>query len=311
MGTPLSHVPPRCDNGAVDPLAPDSSQPSVSVIIPVYNDTERLLRCLEALEAQTYPRNRFEVIVVDNGSDVPVADTLNRHAGCAILVTEPRPGGFVARNAGIERASGEILAYINCDEQYLPGALRQVADFFTRHPAVDVLFANTVIVNSRGEYLCHREPLVPAQFHIWVSGNLPVLTCATFFRRRIIQERHLFFDPHLKDVGDVTWVMRLLEARLQMAVFPEFTSVFTETGANMNLLPNARREKERLYASAPAWVRAGRPLWLAHHRLRRLLAGHYRTRPFSFSLFTESSPDRRVTHHISRPTYRWVRGAAL
>src|SRR5687767_14260928 len=115
MGTPLSHVPPRCDNGAVDPLAPDSSQPSVSVIIPVYNDTERLLRCLEALEAQTYPRNRFEVIVVDNGSDVPVADTLNRHAGCAILVTEPRPGGFVARNAGIERASGEILAFTDAD----------------------------------------------------------------------------------------------------------------------------------------------------------------------------------------------------
>jgi hypothetical protein len=149
--------------------------------------------------------------------------------------------------------------------------------------------------------------VVPLKFHIWVSGNLPVLTCATFFRRRVIHEKHLFFDAHLKDVGDVTWVMRLIEARLRMAVFAEFTSVFTETGANMNLLPNAQREKEVLYASAPAWVRMSRPLWLAHHRLRRLLAGHYSTPPFSFSLYTESSPNCRVTRHIDRPTYRWIR----
>ncbi len=89
--------------------------PVVSVVIPVYNDTERLLLCLAALEAQTYPRNRVEVIVVDNGSSVPVAEALGQHAGCVVLLTEARPGGFYARNAGIERASGEILAFTDAD----------------------------------------------------------------------------------------------------------------------------------------------------------------------------------------------------
>ncbi len=49
------------------------SAPFVSVIIPVYNDTERLQRCLDALEEQTYPADRYEVVVVDNGSDTPIA----------------------------------------------------------------------------------------------------------------------------------------------------------------------------------------------------------------------------------------------
>jgi glycosyltransferase involved in cell wall biosynthesis len=278
-----------------------------SIITPSFRNSRWLKLCINSIADQDMDH---EHIVQDSCSDDGTQEWLPGDSRVKAFIEKDK-GMYDAVNRGLQRATGDILAYINCDEQYLPAALSRVADFFARNPAVDVVFANTVVVDGRGEYLCHREPLIPAKFHIWVSGNLPVLTCATFFRRRVIHERHLFFDPHLKDVGDVTWVMRLLEARLQMAVLPEFTSVFTETGANMNLLPNAQREKEMLYASAPAWVRVGRPLWLAHHRFRRLLAGHYRARPFSFSVFTESSPDRRVTRHVSRPTYRWVRGPTV
>jgi hypothetical protein len=184
-----------------------------------------------------------------------------------------------------------------------------VDDFFAENPEVDVVFADTVVVNERGEYLCHRQPLIPYKAHVWVCGNLPTLTCATFFRRRLIQDRQILFDPALKDVADATWIMRLLDAKIKMAVLPEFSSVFTETGANMNLLPNAQREKRALYESAPAWMRAARPLLLAQHRLRRFLAGHYRTKPFNFELYTHSSPHQRVLREVKRPTYRWVRPA--
>ena len=115
------------DNGAVNPPEPDLSPAFISVIIPVYNDTERLLLCLAALEAQTYPRHRFEVVVIDNGSSVPVAEAIGQHAGCVILVSEPRPGGFVARNAGIERARGEILAFTDADCLPAPTWLGELA----------------------------------------------------------------------------------------------------------------------------------------------------------------------------------------
>ena len=88
--------------------------PFVSVIIPVYNDNRRLQTCLDALAGQTYPADRFEVIVVDNGSMPPVAGSV--HAGPNVrILTEPQPGGFVARNKGLDAARGDVIALTDAD----------------------------------------------------------------------------------------------------------------------------------------------------------------------------------------------------
>ncbi|MEO1376787.1 MAG: glycosyltransferase [Cyanobacteria bacterium J06635_10] len=54
-----------------------SNAPFVSVIIPVFNDSKRLKKCLTKLESQSYPRNRFEVIVIDNNSEESLKDTFD------------------------------------------------------------------------------------------------------------------------------------------------------------------------------------------------------------------------------------------
>ena len=163
------------------------------------------------------------------------------------------------------------------------------------------------MVDRQGGYLCHRRASLPGKYHSWVSGNLAILTCATFFRRSLIDRHQLFFNPRLKDVGDAEWVMRLLDHKVSMGVLKRFTSVFTETGANMNLLPNAQKEKAALLASAPAWARAGRTLLVLHYRLRRLVARHYWQKPFSYALSSERSPEGRVTINVIKPTFRWKR----
>jgi len=277
-----------------------------SIITPSFRSSRWLEFCIASVADQDA---LHEHIVQDSCSDDGTQEWLPHDPRVKAYIEKDK-GMYDAVNRGLRRATGEILAYINCDEQYLPGALSRVADFFNDHPDVDVVFANTVVVDARGEYLCHRQPLIPNRCHIWVSGNLPVLTCATFFRRRILEKDGLFFDPNLKDVGDVTWVMGLLKARVKMATLEVFTSVFTETGANMNLLPNAQREKRELYRSAPVWLRLTRPFWVAHHRCRRLVAGHYRAEAFSFALYTEASPQHRVTRRVEKTNYRWVRPEA-
>jgi glycosyltransferase involved in cell wall biosynthesis len=85
--------------------------PRVSVIIPVLDDQERLDRCLAALANQTYPADRFEVIVVDNGS----RRRARVDAARARVVVELRPGSYAARNAGIAAARGEIFAFTDAD----------------------------------------------------------------------------------------------------------------------------------------------------------------------------------------------------
>jgi glycosyltransferase involved in cell wall biosynthesis len=91
-----------------------AAQPFVSFVIPVYNDAGRLARCLEALEGQTYPRGLYEVIVVDNGSDEPVAPVVARFPS-ARACAEPHGSSFAARNAGFAAARGEVFASTDAD----------------------------------------------------------------------------------------------------------------------------------------------------------------------------------------------------
>jgi glycosyltransferase involved in cell wall biosynthesis len=90
------------------------TRPFVSVIIPVYNDPERLAACLECLSRQTYPAECFEVVVVDNGSEAPVSPICGAFSN-AVCLSESRPGSYAARNLGIRNAKGEIVAFTDSD----------------------------------------------------------------------------------------------------------------------------------------------------------------------------------------------------
>lgn len=90
------------------------SIPVVSVIIPVYNDPERLKTCLQALEEQTYPKDSYEVIVVDNGSDESIESIVTEFKQ-ARASFEAHRGSFIARNKGISLARGDVIAFIDSD----------------------------------------------------------------------------------------------------------------------------------------------------------------------------------------------------
>lgn len=92
-----------------------TSVPGISVVVPHYNDLERLDRCLGALCAQTMPRDAYEIIVADNNSPCGIAAVEQVVAGRARIVTAMTPGAGPARNAGAEAAQGEILAFTDSD----------------------------------------------------------------------------------------------------------------------------------------------------------------------------------------------------
>ena len=271
-----------------------------SVITPSFRNSSWLRLCIASVADQGV---ELEHIVQDAGSDDGTLDWLLQDNRVKAFVEKDR-GMYDAVNRGLRRAQGDILAYLNCDEQYLPGALPAVEDFFGRHPGVDVLFADFVVVDGEGGYLFHRKVQKPLQYHTWVS-HLPTFTCATFFRRKLIADEGLLFDPQLRDVGDGEWVLRLLRRRTPMGVLRRFTSAFTMTGANMSARPNARREAAELHRSAPLWARKLKGLLVLHHRLRRLAGGVYFQKPFSYELYTQASPGKRAVHEAARPTFKW------
>jgi glycosyltransferase involved in cell wall biosynthesis len=267
-----------------------------SVITPSFNRSPWLTLCIASVADQ---RVDVEHIVHDAGSTDGTLEWLPEDTRVKAFI-EPDRGMYDAINRGLRRAHGDILAYLNCDEQYLPGCLETVDAFFQDHPSVDVLFGDLVVVNADLDYLCHRKVQVPLKYHTWVS-HLPVATCAMFFRRPILDDYGLFFDARLRDVGDAEWMLRLLKHPIRMAVLRQFTSVFTMTGENMGAKPNAVREIRELRASAPWLARAFKPVLIAHHRLRRLAGGIYFQRPFSYSIYTHGTPDQRVSFDVTHP----------
>ena len=272
----------------------------ISVVTPSYRNSNWLKLCIASVADQG---GEVEHIVQDAGSDDGTLDWLLADQRVQAFV-EKDQGMYDAVNRGLRRASGEILAYLNCDEQYLPGALNGVHDFFQANPRVDVVFGDFVVVDARGDYLFHRKVQVPLKYHTWVA-HLPAFTCAMFFRRTIIDEYKLFFDARLRAVGDGEWVLRLLKRRVSMAVLRRFTSTFTLTGNNLSAQPNARRETQELFRSAPIWARKLKWLLILHHRLRRLAGGIYFQRPFSYAIYAANSGQQRRKFLVVRPTFRW------
>ena len=207
---------------------------------------------------------------------------------------------YDAINRGLRRSQGELLAWLNCDEQYLPGALKQVSAFFEQHPDIDVLLGDVVMVDAQGKYLLHRKMQTPLKYHTWTC-HLSTLSCATFFRRRVLFDYDFWFDPTSHAGGDGAWMVRLLNHGVKMAALEEFTSIFTQTGSNIGATPAALKENRDLRGTAPYWAQLLRPLWIAHHRLRRLLGGMYSQIPFAYDIYTMASPDHRQHFEVSHP----------
>ncbi len=271
-----------------------------SIVTPSFRNSDWLRLCIASVADQQGAS--FEHIVQDSCSDDGTQDWLPNDRRVRAFIEKDK-GMYDAVNRGYRRAQGDILAYLNCDEQYFPGALAAVSDYFAAHPRIDVVLTDTVVVGAEGEFICQRRSMVPLKHHIWVRFN--ALTCSIFIRRRVLEDFGLYFDTRWRDLGDLFWLMELVNRGVRMGVLRRFTSAFTETGENMNLKPNAFREREEKARMVPVWVNRLEPAIVGYHRFRMLAGGDYFQRPFDYSLYTKASPAQRVLHHVGRPTARW------
>jgi glycosyltransferase involved in cell wall biosynthesis len=243
-----------------------------------------------------------EHIVQDACSDDGTQDWLPHDRRVQAYI-EKDSGMYDAVNRGYRRATGDILAYLNCDEQYLPGALAAVQKYFEEHPQVEVLLAGTIVTDSDGQYICHRQALVPHPQGGWFRFS--ALTASIFIRRQVIHERGFFFDTDWRVVGDMHWIMAMRRAGVPMAALDCFTSIFADTGDNLCLSPSAKREMELMDNQIPGWVKKTKPLWILHYQLCRILGGHFNLKPTPYALYTKANADRRITIDVSHPTPIW------
>ena len=158
--------------------------PTCSVVIATRDRPERLAACLESLAGQDYPRERFEVIVVDDGGHSELKQVGARYRDRLRLRTLERPfsGRSAARNHGAARAGGELVAFTDDDTEPDPGWLRALA---TRHAAVpgDALGGKTVAMSAANPYAragslildlayAHQNSRLPREARFFAANNL-------------------------------------------------------------------------------------------------------------------------------------------
>ena len=186
------------------------AHPLVSVIIPAQNDAERLAKCLQALEQQTYPAHQFEVLVVDNASDIPVAPILSAFPHARGL-HEARRGSYAARNTGIAAARGDVLAFTDSD--CLPAS-----DWLEQGVAALSNADNCGLVGGRIEFF-FRNPVAPTIVELYdsvmhldqeefIQKKRFSVTANLFTFKRVVEQVGLF-DHSLESNGDKEWGQRV------------------------------------------------------------------------------------------------------
>lgn len=219
------------------------------------------------------------------------------------IYSEPDQGMYDAVNRGLQRARGDFLAFLNADDQYLAGALAKVAICFAEHPHLEMVFGDTLIVSEEGEYLCSRIVTKPTSL---VTGlhTLSIFTAATFFRRILITNRHLYFDAKWRVIGDAIWILDHLKAATAMGLMRQPLAAATETGENMILSPLARQESAKLRERYSKQIRLLKPFVVAWYRLRRLVQGAYFPRPCHYSIYTSGNTVQRTHFYVGKATHR-------
>ncbi|MCC6141954.1 MAG: glycosyltransferase [Nitrospira sp.] len=120
----------------------------ISVIVPVWNAARFLPQVLDALEAQDFPPNEYEILLVDNGSSDESVTVINRYKKVRLL-HEARRGAYAARNRAAVEATGDILAFTDADRVLDKGWLRSILDGFSTSDA-DVLLGRSRPADDSG-----------------------------------------------------------------------------------------------------------------------------------------------------------------
>lgn len=126
-----------------------TSYPKISIITPSYNQGNFIEETIRSILLQNYPN--LEYIIIDGGSTDNTIQIIKKYESfLTYWISESDGGQAHAINKGLEKATGDILAYINSDDYYLPDTLFKVACFFQSHPETDLFHGKCRYVDSEG-----------------------------------------------------------------------------------------------------------------------------------------------------------------
>jgi glycosyltransferase involved in cell wall biosynthesis len=188
-------------------VEPAANLETVSVVIPYYNGSKYVGAALASVRAQTLTPH--EILIVDDGSRGEEAAALDAAAaaagGCRVIHLPRNRGACVARNVGIMRATGAYIAFLDCDDTWLPGKLAKQMRFLREHPTYRAVHTGIKSIHEDGREIAGHKSEVA--FEDLVHFPCPAFPSAVVMQREALFECGLF-NPTKRACQDLDLFLR-------------------------------------------------------------------------------------------------------
>jgi glycosyltransferase involved in cell wall biosynthesis len=194
------------DRRSLDGGMTDHALPRISVIMPVYNGAPYIATAIDSLLRQT--STDWELIVVDDGSTDATPDILARFSDARIrVVRQQNEGEANARNTGLAHMRGVYLAFLDADDEYLPRALEDMANFLDTHRQYDSVFSDGYICDQSDRRLMRLTDVRPGIMTgrildaLVMSSSVITVPVCTMTRTSAVHAHALRFDGSNNLIG--------------------------------------------------------------------------------------------------------------
>ena len=197
--------------------------PRVSIVTPVRNQAAYIGATLESVLSQRCPGLQY--IVMDGASDDGTAQAIAGYRDRLAHFTSAKDEGQAdAIDRGFAKSDGEVMGWVNGDDLLLPGALAHVTAYFARHPEVDVVFGDRIVVDEAGRDVGRWVLAAGAEKLLSYVDFVPQETL--FWRRRIWERAGGRVDKGFRFAMDWDLLVRLRDAGAHFAHIPRFLGGF-------------------------------------------------------------------------------------
>jgi len=197
--------------------------PRISLVTPSYGQAGFIGRTLRSVFDQNYPN--LEYFVQDGASGDGTVEILEQYNGhLAGWDSRPDSGQSEAINRGFERTTGEIMAWLNSDDMLLPGALATVADYFNRHPDIDVVYGHRLLIDENDRQV--GRWMLPEHDNEVLSWADFVPQETLYWRRRIWDKAGGRIDQSFRFAMDWDLLIRFRDAGARFARLDRFIGAF-------------------------------------------------------------------------------------
>jgi len=230
-------------------------KPKVSIVTPSFKQAEYIGRTIDSVLGQEY--SNLEYFVQDGGSDDGTTEVLLQYESqLSGWKSEPDSGQSQAINRGFSQTSGEIMAWLNSDDLLMPGAIQTVVDYFLKHPDVDVVYGDRLMIDENeleiGRWILPGHDSNALEWADYIPQE------TMFWRRGIWEKAGAEIDESFRFAMDWDLLIRFHKAGAKFAHIPRFLGAFriheqqkTSSVINEVGIKEMNRIRERVHGYTP------------------------------------------------------------